>query len=80
MTSLALGPILRGHGCSPSSAGPAVEWDPLAAEWAAALATTQVLAHLAGRSTEVAAATFELGPVRLDLAAAGLARRPVVRL
>jgi len=39
------------------------EWDPLAAEWAAALATTQVLAHLAGRSTEVAAATFELGPV-----------------
>jgi len=39
------------------------QWDALAAEWAAALVTTQVLAHLAGRSVEVAAATFELGPV-----------------
>jgi hypothetical protein len=39
------------------------QWDPLAAEWAAALTTTQVLAHLAGRSAQVAAATFELGPI-----------------
>lgn len=38
-------------------------WDPLAAEWAAALATTQVLAHLAGRPVETEAATLELGPV-----------------
>lgn len=39
------------------------EWHPLAADWAAALATTQVLAHLAGRTPETAAATLELGPV-----------------
>jgi hypothetical protein len=38
-------------------------WDPLAAEWAAALTTTQVLAHLAGRTVETAAATLELGPL-----------------
>lgn len=39
------------------------QWDRLAAEWAAALATTQVLAHLAGGAAQVTAATFELGPV-----------------
>lgn len=39
------------------------EWDPLAADWAAALAATQVLGHLAGRTVETAAATLELGPV-----------------
>lgn len=38
-------------------------WDQLAAEWAAALAATQVLAHLAGRTVETEAATLELGPV-----------------
>lgn len=38
-------------------------WDRLAAEWAAALATTQVLARLAGRSVETESATLELGPV-----------------
>lgn len=39
------------------------EWDPLAADWAAALVTTQVLGHLAGRTVEAAAATLELGSV-----------------
>ena len=38
-------------------------WEPLAADWAAAIAATQVLGHLAGRSVPVAAATLELGPV-----------------
>lgn len=38
-------------------------WDPLAADWAAALAATQVLGHLAGNPVATAAATFELGPV-----------------
>lgn len=37
-------------------------WDPLAADWAAALAATQVLGHLAGRPVATAAATLELGP------------------
>jgi hypothetical protein len=40
-----------------------VPWDQLAAEWAAALATTQALGHLAGRTVETAAATLELGPI-----------------
>lgn len=39
------------------------QWDPLAADWAAALVTTQLLGHLAGRTVETAAATLELGPV-----------------
>ena len=38
------------------------DWDPLAADWAAALVTTQVLSHLAGRTVESASATLELGP------------------
>jgi bacteriocin biosynthesis cyclodehydratase domain-containing protein len=38
-------------------------WEPLAADWAAALVTTQVLGHLAGRVVETAGATLELGPV-----------------
>lgn len=38
-------------------------WDPLAADWAAALAATQVLGHLAGHRVASAAATLELGPV-----------------
>jgi bacteriocin biosynthesis cyclodehydratase domain-containing protein len=38
------------------------DWDPLAADWAAASATTQVLGHLAGRTVETASATVELGP------------------
>ena len=38
------------------------DWDPLAADWAAALVTTQVLSHLAGRTVETASATVELGP------------------
>lgn len=38
------------------------DWDPLAADWAAALAATQVLGHLAGRPVASAAATLELGP------------------
>ena len=38
-------------------------WDPLAADWAAALAATQVLGHLAGHQVASAAATLELGPV-----------------
>jgi len=38
------------------------DWDPLAADWAAALVTTQVLSHLAGRAVETASATVELGP------------------
>ena len=37
-------------------------WDPLAADWAAASATTQALGHLAGRTVETASATVELGP------------------
>lgn len=40
-----------------------IRWDPLAADWVAAQATTQALAHLAGRSVETASATLELGPV-----------------
>jgi bacteriocin biosynthesis cyclodehydratase domain-containing protein len=38
------------------------EWDPLAADWAAASVTTQALSHLAGRTVETASATVELGP------------------
>lgn len=38
------------------------DWDPLAADWAATLAATQVLGHLAGRPVASAAATWELGP------------------
>ncbi|HVK35379.1 MAG TPA: hypothetical protein VM428_06945 [Microlunatus sp.] len=38
------------------------DWDPLAADWAAALVTTQVLSHLAGHTVETASATVELGP------------------
>ncbi|HEY5786782.1 MAG TPA: hypothetical protein VIT65_18605 [Microlunatus sp.] len=38
------------------------DWDPLAADWAAALVTTQALSHLAGRTVETASATVELGP------------------
>ena len=38
-------------------------WDPLAVDWTAALVTTQVLGHLAGRTIETAAATVELGPL-----------------
>lgn len=37
-------------------------WDPLAVDWAAALATTQVLGHLEGRPMETLSATLELGP------------------
>ncbi|HEY5980915.1 MAG TPA: hypothetical protein VIT41_14930 [Microlunatus sp.] len=37
-------------------------WDPLAADWAAALVTTQALSHLAGRTVETSSATVELGP------------------
>lgn len=38
------------------------DWDPLAADWAAALVTTQALSHLTGRTVETASATLELGP------------------
>jgi bacteriocin biosynthesis cyclodehydratase domain-containing protein len=38
------------------------DWDPLAADWAAALVTTQTLSHLSGRPVETASATLELGP------------------
>ncbi|MFT4165958.1 MAG: hypothetical protein QM650_12025 [Microlunatus sp.] len=38
------------------------DWDPLAANWAASEAATQVLGHLAGRPVASAAATLELGP------------------
>lgn len=38
-------------------------WDPVAADWAAALTTTQILGRLAGRTVESAAATLELGPI-----------------
>lgn len=38
------------------------DWDPLAADWAAALVTTQALSHLAGRTVETASATVALGP------------------
>lgn len=38
------------------------DWDPLAADWAAASATTQALSHLSGRTVETASATLELGP------------------
>ncbi len=38
------------------------DWDPLAADWAAALVTTQALSHLAGRTVDTASATVELGP------------------
>lgn len=40
----------------------ATPWQPLAADWAAAMAATQVLGHLTGRLVETAAATLELGP------------------
>lgn len=38
------------------------DWDPVAVDWAAATTTTQVLAHLAGRTVETTSATLELGP------------------
>lgn len=38
------------------------DWDPVAADWAAATATIQALSHLAGRTVETASATVELGP------------------
>lgn len=38
------------------------DWDPLAADWAAAMAATQVLGYLAGKPVASAAATLELGP------------------
>lgn len=38
------------------------DWEPVAADWAAATATIQVLSHLAGRTVETASATVELGP------------------
>lgn len=39
------------------------DWDPVAADWAAVVATTQILAHLTGRTVESASATLELGPL-----------------
>ena len=37
-------------------------WHPVAADWAAAQATTQALGHLAGRTVLSTSATLELGP------------------
>ena len=56
--SLVVGPAAWWHGWERT------DWDPLAADWAAAAATTQALAHLAGRTVETASATVELGPSR----------------
>ena len=56
------------------------DWDPLAADWAAALVTTQVLSHLAGRTVETASATVELGPAGVVLAATRLVGRSGLRM